>query len=431
MATVTKRAIPFRGQNKSSTHRDFQDEVVNDIIAAEADRAANASAINNVLTVLSKEMSAVKAYLAEMDEKDTYFRNLSTNTELEYTYGFNSSKDVIYHDDTPNARRCILDAEFGELLPPRNNIENMFYKASLDMDGVVYPRNISYSLTTDEPASAEVDIGDVRNAFNGNNMSHWIRKVTLPIESDVTSVSMTLTVSVPSGQVFQPNEMYVLPFPYKDVEITNLEYATDLTDNFRSAGELDNRYGRSAGDGTVEFIPMYGASPFMLHFSPTNIAQIRITIKQDHWKEENGYKVFCYGAQEIGLRFVDYDKTDDPDTFNHESNNNAIIKVNAPSGYYFNQLTYLKAEPWDSSFESVRWQVATDEDFTNVIWNNTMTLPQASSASIVSISTASSSLYVKVLPLFISGSPSASSPFYPNSPSFVDIFAMRYTLRNA
>lgn len=431
MITTTKRSVPFRGQNKASTHRDFQDEVVTDLINLKSDITANTSSITNALVVLSKEVSALKSDLAARDEEYDFFRSLDSSQTLTYVNGFNSSEDISYHADTPSSRRCVVDTEFGEILPPRNNIENMFYKASLNMDGSIYPKNISFNVSTNEPSNAEVETGDIRNAFNGNNMSYWIRKVKLPIQSDVTSVSLTLTVTVPSGQVFQPNEMYMVPFPYKGVEITNLEYSTDLTGNYRSAGELDNRYGKSAGDGSVEFTPMYGASPFMLHFQPTNIAKIRIQITQDNWVEENGYKVFYYGAQEIGLRFVDYDKTNDPDTFNHESNNNAIVKIKAPANKYFSQIKYFKAEPWDSNFENVRWQISTDEDFNDVIWSHNQPLPQANSTSIIDISTSTDVLYVKVLPLFVDGAPSASSPFYPNSPAFVDAMALQYTVRNA
>ena len=435
MITATKRSIPFRGQSRSADKRDFQDEVIRDLQNLNASIIQNTSGITSVLTVLSKEVASLKADLAKRDEENEFFRTLTAvNQTLTYVNGFSSAEDIMFHDDTPNERRCVIDREFGELLPPRDRVANMFYAASLDNEGTIYPRNISYNITTDEPSTADVEIGDVRNAFNGNNLSYWVRKVKLPLHSDVTSVSLTLTVSVPSGQVFQPNEMYVLPFPYKGVEVTNVQYASDLTDSLKSIAELDPRYGRSAGDGSVEFTPRKDSSPFLIHFQPTSVAQLKITLTQSNWVEENGYKVFYYGAQEIGLRFVDYDKTADPDVYNHEKNNNAIVRVAAPNEYYFDRITYFMSEPWDSTFRHLRWQIATDEDFTNVVWDSDMALPQSNTASIVNVSVATPYLYIKALPLFVgsaSGSPTAGSPFFLNTPAFVDAIALQYTVRTA
>jgi len=435
MISTSKRAIPFRGPNRSADSRDFQDEVVRDLVSLDASITENTSEISSILTVMSKEISALKADLAKRDEEDKFFRTLTANGQaLTYVNGLASSEDVFFNDDTPVERRCVLDREFGELLPPRDRVYNMFYAASLDNNSTIYPRNISYNVDADEPDSATIEIGDVRNAFNGNNLSYWVRKVRMPLYADTDSVNMTLTVSVPPGQVFQPNEMYVIPFPYKGVEITNIEYSSDLTSNFKSIAELDARYGRSAQDGSIEFIPIKDASPLLVHFPPTAVAQLRITLTQQNWVEEDGYKVFYYGAQEIGLRFVDYDKTADPDLFNHEKNNNAIVRVSAPSGYYFDRISHFMSEPWDPTYRHLRWQIATDIDFTDVVWDSDQPLPQSNATSIVTVSTATSYLYIKILPLFVgsaSGSPTAGSPFFLNTPAFVDAIAMQYTVRLA
>lgn len=433
--TATKRTIPNRGQNRSADARDWQDEVIADLINLNTELTTLRSSQASLINVLHRDIAALKSDLARRDEEDLYFRPLNAiNQTLTYVNGFSSMEDIIYNANTPVERRCLVEREFGEIVPPRNRAYNMFLAASLDSQGTIYPRNLSYTLTTDEPSTATVDVGDVRNAFNGNNTSYWIRKASLPAHDDTDSVSMTLTVTVPSGQVFQPNEMYVVPFPYKGVEVTNVEYSTDLTDNFKSIASLDPRYGRSAADGSVEFIPRRDASPFLIHFPPTSISQLRITITQPNWVEENAQKVFYYGAQEIGLRFVDYDKTADPDYFSHTKNNNGIVRIPAPTNYVFNTISYFMSEPWDPSTKHLRFQIATDEDFINVVWDTDQPLPQATGASEVSISVASSWLYVKVLPLFVgteSGSPLAGSPFFMNSPAFVDALALQYTVRTA
>ena len=434
MIATTKRSIPNRGQNRSATHRDFQDEVVSDLVNLDSKAVQDQANLANIVTVMAKELASLKADLARRDEEAEYFAVLSAGSVQSYVNGFSSSEDVMYNENTPVERRCNLETIFGELLPPRNRVYNMFYAASLDRNGTIYPRNIGYTVSTNEPGTATVDIGDVRNAFNGSNDSFWVRKVKLPLHSDTDSVQLILTVSVPSGQVFQPNEMYMIPFPYKGVEITNIEFASDLTASFKSIAELDPRYGHSAGDGSVEFIPIRGASPFMLHFQPTSIAQLRITVTQDNWVEEGGYKVFYYGAQEIALRFVDYDKTADPDVFSHIKNNNAIVEIKAPKGHYFDRLTYFKSEPWDPTFRHLRWQIATDIDFTDLLWDNDMPVPQSSPTAVVTVATSVDRIYVKALPLFVgseSGSPTAGSPFFLNTPAFVDALILQYTVRSA
>jgi hypothetical protein len=97
-----------------------------------------------------------------------------------------------------------------------------------------------------------------------------------------------------------------------------------------------------------------------------------------NWREINGKKVFIYGLQEVGLKLVDYNKTNNADeTFG--DNITAVVRIAAPRGHVFNSLYRIDTTPdiflEDASNRHVRLRLSTTPNFSNIKWDSSVNIP--------------------------------------------------------
>jgi len=198
--------------------------------------------------------------------------------------------------------------------------------------------------------------------------------VSLPLYSDVTKTKCRITIDVPTAAA-EANLISLIPYPLDSVSIEQVDYATDIGEDWRTIARLAPEFG-DTGTGIIQFTPIRNAGPTQIYFAPANIRRLRVTFSQDNWVEEGGRKVFYYGFQEIGLWRVAYEEASDPsDPYSILKNNTIMFHIEAPAGYVMTRLSFFDWEPDTDAL----WQMSSNMyDFGPgyAIWSSDLGKPQ-------------------------------------------------------
>lgn len=255
------------------------------------------------------------------------------------------------------ARRARVEPLYGQVLLPYQAITNLMYTINPETDDPIMPDELDYLVTgEDEDGAHDVTAGTVKNAFNGNNQDYWIRRVRFPLEADVDSVACTLDITLPTSFAGYANMLTVHPFPLGQLDIEELKYSTDSSDP--SIDVPSYELTRAAGFRRW-------------HFSDLAMTKLRVKFRQRHFVEENGYKVFYLGAQEIALQLVGFDKT--AGSAQPSDDNSVVVVLNAPSGYKFETLERCYSIPAYAiplADTGIRLKIYADAALTNLQWSS-------------------------------------------------------------
>ncbi len=255
-------------------------------------------------------------FRADADEKQFFITDFQNISNID-TSAFNT------------ARRLRVDPLFGQVTVPYNQYRSAFHVVDPRTEDIFVPRELIPTVTSIAEGTGVVTEGTPRNAFNGQNESFWVRTVSFPLSDDIDEVECQMDIDVPLDFVQQSNVFTIHPHPLGLTDITEILYSTDTSDpstplpGFPTGGVKNTKRLR-------------------YYFAPVGITKLRIKFKQREWVEREGLKVFTYGAQEIDLALIEFDKTDDPAILN---NNAMVIAVDAPSGFTFDQISNLFTDP--------------------------------------------------------------------------------------
>ena len=419
----------YRGPLSSSKYNDFQAGVIEDL--ANLSTAVNSiySDLSRTLLIMSNESDHLRRQVRSLKAQQEYAEKVSASVNaLAFRYAdAGDTKGISFPNGVDDSKSSMLSAEFGEVTLPPNAIDNKFYVTSLTNGVIVTPPDLTVKVrgtfdqldgrgTVNYERGGKITAGDPTLAFNGNNQQYWIRKVEFPIDSRVDQVECELVVSTPESVSSDSNTIEVFPFPNGSVDIVELATASDLGDNFiRVPG----------------FTPADNMSASRYHFSAKTVDQIKIRLRQRNWVEENGKKVFYYGLQELGLKFIDYDKNYAvTNTFG--TNNSFLMEVPAPAGYTFNQIYRLDPNPnfllEDMVNRHVHIRLGTSSDFNvGTLWDSDTSYPPQQVTTPLD-ALGASSLFLFVQLNFVSSSGGVLSPFQIGTTPFFKGIGMSYTL---
>lgn len=359
-STFVPEPVPRRGSHDSDDYNDMIAGILTDLNNLVTQANKNEVSIQDLSKLLFSEFmnarNASRMYFEDVRRDSLIKANLS---ERIYNFvdfrAFRGPEYYLQYGAIPMSRRCRVEPMYGQVLLPYNYLLNRFYYLDPETNLPVLPDALDYELTGEDNGGT-VTQGTVEYAFNGNNRDYWIRKVSFPMESDVDSVAVTLVVTTPDTLVDRSNMITLHAFPLGQCEIEELKYSTD------------------AGDPTTDipgFTPVRSAGFLRWHFDDIAIAKLKITIRQRNFVEENGQKVFYLGAQEIGLKLIELDKTTGEPTLT--DNNGVICVLEAPTGYKFDWLRYFTSDPAYATVTNesgIRFRVYTDELLTQLAWSS-------------------------------------------------------------
>jgi len=413
----------------SNKYNDFQEGVIEDISNLAMAVNSLSSEISKSMLVLANESSYLRRQVRALRGQQDYAEKVAAASDaLTYRYlDVGDTRGITFLNDLDDTRSSMLSADYGEVTLPPNAIENKFYVTSLTNGVIVTPPDLVVSVkgTFDKidgkglinyERGGRVVAGDPTMAFNGNNQTFWIRKVEFPIDSRVDQVECELTVSVPESVSTDSNTIEVIPFPNGTVDITELATASDLGNNFIRV---------------PKFEPVDNATATRYHFATKTVDQIKIRLRQRNWIEENGKKVFYYGLQELGLKFIDYDKNFIlNNTFG--ANNSFVMEIPAPDGHGFNLIYRVDPAPnfllEDINKRHIHVKISTSSDFSSgVLWNSDISSPPQLTTTPINAFGASR-LYAYVELNYVNDSGGILSPFEVGTTPYFKGLGMAYTL---
>lgn len=409
--SVRRISIRRGGRIDSDKLSSFTDQVVDDVLTL----AENTTDMSNQITE--------QAQTAQDSDRDLRQRlaQLAAEIEAMRTADAEDNLNIVYHismhdsdkfqflSSSSYATRVAVDTLFGEGTVPINAAEPRFFQQAINTGDVIPIEDLTVVVTptfdagdgngvTNHESGGTLDAGTPARAFNGNNVSRWVRTVSYDLYSDVTEVMCELTVDLPAGSGGESNVIYIIPAPAGDVDILGVYTSPDLGNSFTLI---------------PGFVAIDGASAKRWIFPVTQVQRVKIRIRQKNWIEQDGKKVFKYGAQEIGLQLLEWDKvysSSNPVNQNHT----VVLKQTAPEGYAFNKVSSLTSFPMytleDVGSRHIHIRIATDEDGTDVIWDSDLDArPQDTSG--FDPSTAVETLYFLVTLNYVQASGGSSSPF--------------------
>lgn len=442
----SRKRFPYRGATSSSELNDLTDNLVSDIHGLNNQLVSTENRLESVVKILVDENRFLKSQLASIrrskaDESLVRARNGLRVTHSQSMYDLSNVKFFSVANLRPH-----IDSLYGVATLPSNAIESKFTRTSIYDGGSIVPLSLTVSTTSlfaDENTSlptehevdaASVDEGEPSNAFNGVNSSWWIRSVEYPLDSDVNEVQVELIVNVPSQNNIQSNVFTIHPYPVGTVDIMDISFSSDLAGSFY---KIPHR------DAPTIVNPLTSSTEKIFIFPPRDIDQIRIRLRQRHFIEENGKKVFRYGLQEVGLYLVDFEKTNSSTDFSswiqqtNSENISMCHEIKAPEGFFFNAINHFSSDPdftlEDSANRHIVYRIYDDDPTQSAgleIWNSTNTLPQnmpSTLGSQLAIAGNITSLFVVTSMRFVETIGGSNSPYRANTPPYVNGFTIEYS----
>jgi hypothetical protein len=366
IGTRTRRLpAPRRGPTDSEDFNAFQDGAVTDLGTAIAEI--------NALTAKVEETRAIR-FLESADERvrierataDRVVRNIfdaaagdPITTVVDFG-GFTGPDYEINYGGLAEARRARLDPVHRQVTLPYNAVVNRVYGVSTTTGLPVLPGTIETEVVGYNESGGTVVSGTKKYAVNGMNQDYWRRRVRFPIESDVDYVEATFQVNLPTLHTSYVNMLSIHPFPQGWVDVTEIKYSTTTSD---PSIDLSG------------FTAVNSVGFRRWHFPEVAMTSVRIRLRTKYFVEENGFKVFNLGLQELLLQLVDFDRTANAGSgpLAPATGNGIVTKIDAPAGYTFDQITRFYSNPtWatGAADNKVYWRIYADASLTDERWSS-------------------------------------------------------------
>lgn len=210
--------------------------------------------------------------------------------------------DEMRHD--PNAavtERAFLDSANGVAhLPLTKKTVSKLYLSDAMTGDISLPKALRVAAHPEVRLGSRIEENDPLLAVDGKSQNRWRRKVILPLEESpkdgvTTEVVVTLPDTIISSR--DANMFTLKTFPVNSLWVEKVEY------------RLDGDWKLIPGwpvDAKGEPVAKEDVGNLKLCFPETAMAEVRVTLKQYNWFEENGEKVYYFGLEEIGVFHADF-----------------------------------------------------------------------------------------------------------------------------
>lgn len=340
------------------------------------------------LTMRSMTERVVKA-------EDEQRRLASLNGDSVYELRDFRTTDKLFfeHDDgvtwsISDDNRLRIDIGYGQVTLPYDRVVSRFYTVNPDVRKVVPVEEVSADITAvSEDDALKVVNGEISNAFNGQNNEAWVREVWYPLHSDVEEVVVDVDITIPVALTSRSNVLQIHPYPDGLVDIIEIDYDTsnidptlDLTD------EATTKWNGPS-------LPANESTWLRGHFTPLAVQRLKLRLRQRNFVERNGFKVFVYGLQEVGLLLVDFDDDDTNLTASDPKQDKAVVmRFDSPDGFYFDEITGIWTDP--DAGDDLVLALYSDFALSDKRWDSNSPFPQSENA--ISLPAQTSSVYLAV-----------------------------------
>ena len=359
--SVKKREAPYRGRTSSKDFNSFQDEIIRDhsnIATVLNDVSAR---FNKRLLQLDSELRRLQAHVdAESSRREReVYRSAVLGSDITYDQSFTDLSGLSY-TGIDTERRLRIEPIHGSCMLPYNRSVSRLYSLNPQTQELYVPGGLALTVAAvDEGVGGTVYPDDTSLAADGRIGEGFLRKVAFDPASDQSSVTMDVTIDVPSLYADNANLLTLFPSPAGQVDILNIWYSTTAT---APTTPFPAQY----------FTEALSAHSVRVHFAPLAITKLKVRIRQRKWVIENNQKMFMYGLREVHLDLVELDKTSTGANF--QAHNSAIFKLTAPTGYTFNKIKSFVSTPdygkGTTTDNGIFFEIFREESLANSSWES-------------------------------------------------------------
>lgn len=282
----------FRSKAESSRYNQHVDETLYDI-----------TELCNIANELEREQERTRAFFEvgshfAQEQMDQMKRELQTLQEdmtalqrpgKEYIKVLLPS-DARHDSSVDDYERALIDLQHDIITLPFSSYSSskLYIHDDIDSEYIV-PNTLRYDIT---PKADGITIkeNDFIDALTPDDTKFWHRSYTY-FSGLKDSVDAQIIVELPEDIISNRdvNTIFIHPFPLNTMDIMNVEYQLD------------------AGWKSVPgFKPIENAGNVKFCFPPTEIRQIRVSLRQRHFVTKGNQHTFHMGIREIGVSHSDY-----------------------------------------------------------------------------------------------------------------------------
>jgi len=418
--TTNSHAVSFpeAGQNKSEVMQEFSDNAVADIQKLGYTANLHTGEIKDINTSILNEVAHLRTSIRTLENTQSSIqRNAETNIQH---VDFHKKKNVSYAEDTPDSNKLVVDQRYGQVYLPASEYTPVFYDEDPTTGDLFEIPGLSANVTPiDEPIISGfqqvVEDGVPRRAFNGHNNESWVRKVYYPLEAEVTEVTCSIEVTLPSindAKTF--NTVRVNPFPVDRCDIIGIWYKPTPSSRWIVLEEYPQSI--KGGEQLASADPILNADMLQYIGQTRQVYAVKVDIRQRNWVEHNNKKLFTYGLQELDFKQVEYSTLNTSYSNNDLSlNNHAIIEVEAPYGNIFERLIKLESDPnlnlegstTNNNHLLIFISKTPSLTPTDIVWKNTSDAPPSNEA----VSLGVQKYYIIIQMKYVHQTKTLNSPF--------------------
>ncbi len=333
--SIQDREFKYRGRMDSHALNELQKEAFDDILdlfnkANQLQRTVYETNMANHIEskCYSERLTTALYNLTLFKER---YENLTNASDFRYQtcYAYDQNRTQIEQKDSYAAT---IDRASNSIMAHITNSisKTRLYDETYDESIVppslqVYVGPDSFRVNTDNPVSSpsgevmdtiySIEDTDVRNAFDGNDSTIWLRKVkTSP---DVTQIENEIVLGLPEDIITTRliNEVRLKPFPVGYVDVLDIQYKNNgawqsipgiQSHHLFKEEDIRDAFGNVVGTRFVA----HDACNMVFSFHPIQTSQLRFKLRQRHYEEDfvgdDVYHVFYLGLRDVDIRFNTY-----------------------------------------------------------------------------------------------------------------------------
>lgn len=321
-----RSAVRFRDAAESEKYNDHTEQVFYDLtelfnMANEQEREIDRM----------KQFHEVGSHFAQeqMDQMKRELQALKEDIAAVQRPGVEYTKLLFPSDARPDLsvdeyERALIDMQHDLISLPYSSFSSskLYLYDELNAEYIV-PNTLKYEVT---PKADNLTIreNDFMDALTPDTFKFWHRQYTY-FNGLKDQVEASVVIKLPDSIISNRdvNTIYIHPFPLNTMDIVNVEY------------QLDGGWQTIPG-----FAPIENAGNVRFSFSPLEMSEIRITLRQRYFVTKGNQNIFHMGIREIGVSHHDYQvgvgRFEIPVEFNEAFTNKEITGIKP---VYFNEST--------------------------------------------------------------------------------------------
>jgi hypothetical protein len=301
-SSVNKQ-VGFRSPTSSSEHNAHTEEIFNDIMGLYdvANKLENELASSNQAFELTGRFQHLHAQKLEhrIVQLEEELQKAKSGEALKTAYLF--TEHMTEDLTSPQYERAYIDATHEVLhIPITGKSISKVYIYDEVAKEIHVPDALHVDVFPVTKNGWRIEENSPVHAFNGDNNSYWHRKVIMPLEdAPQKDVTAELIVTLPDTIISNRdvNTIYIKTFPVHSLQIDKVEYRLEGDWVLVPGWEVD-------ADNNPA--PQSYAGNIKLCFPNIAMSQVRVSMTQYNWFEEDHKKVYHFGLQEVGIFYTDY-----------------------------------------------------------------------------------------------------------------------------